>query len=249
MTAVSLPSATVVDVDALLGSGFKRTRNLVPFAIAVTSVALLTAILAPLRHHFTLLNLGMLYLLLVVLLTARFGLWTGILASVLVNLALNFFFVPPVRKLDVNESENVIALAVFLLTTALTSWLLARAERSERLAREREKESALLFDLSKSVVADPGARTVLPLLAHKARQSLGAASAPGGTPSNCASKMRVPASPPATASASSRSSTAGSRRAARMASDLDSRSRRASSKRTAAASASNRANTAARRSS
>lgn len=177
MTAASLPSATVEDVDGLLGFGFNRTRNILPFVIAAASVALLTAILAPLRHHFTLLNLGMLYLLLVVLLTARFGLWPGIVASALVNLALNFFFVPPVRKLDVNESENVIALAVFLLTTALTSWLLARAERSELLAREREKESALLFDLSKGVVADPGARTVLPLLAHKVRQSLGASSA------------------------------------------------------------------------
>ena len=177
MTAAAGLSDTVASVDVLLSRDLRRAGQFVPFVIVLATVAALTAFLAPLRHHLSLLNVGMLYLLLAVLLTARFGLWMGICASVLVNLALNFFFVPPVRALNVNESENVIALAVFLITTALTSGLLARAERGERLARDREQESAVMFDVSRGVIADPGARTVLPLLAHKVRQSFSASSA------------------------------------------------------------------------
>ncbi len=177
MTATPLASVTVANVDAFLGHDSQRIRRFVPYVVAVAAVTALTAVLAPLRHHLTLLNVGMLYLLLVVLLTSRFGLWPGILASVLVNLGVNYFFVPPVHQFDVRESGNIIALGVFLMATAATAGLLARAERGERLAHEREKENALLFNLSQSVVADPGARTVLPLLAHKVRESLGASSA------------------------------------------------------------------------
>lgn len=145
--------------------------------VSLVAIAVLTAILAPLHGRLALLNVGMLYLILVVLLTVRFGLGAGILASVLVNLALNFFFVPPLHRLSVSESENLIALLVFLGVTALTSTLLARAERGETLAREREREAALMFDLSRGVITDPGSRTVLPILCGKVRHAFGAESA------------------------------------------------------------------------
>jgi two-component system sensor histidine kinase KdpD len=115
--------------------------------------------------------------LLVVLLTARFGLLTGMASSLLVNLALNFFFVPPVYRFTVGESENLIALLVFLGVTAVTSGLLARAERGEKAARDREKEAGLMFDLTRGLITDPAARTVLPSLCQKVREAVEAESA------------------------------------------------------------------------
>jgi len=164
-------------MDRLSGLTVRRTNVVAPFALSLGAVAVLTAILAPLHAHVTLLNVGMLYLLLVVLLTARFGLWVGIALSLLVNLALNFFFVPPVHHLRVRESENLVALLVFLGVTVITSSLLARARRGEDEAREREKEAALMFDLAREVLADPAASAVLPLLCTKVRQALSAQSA------------------------------------------------------------------------
>src|SRR5512140_646507 len=111
-------------MDRFLGLKVKGTAA--PFALSLAAIVALTAVLAPLHERLALLNVGMLYLLLVVLLTARFGLWTGIASSIVVNLALNYFFVPPLHGLSVRETENLIALLVFLGVTVLTSALLAR---------------------------------------------------------------------------------------------------------------------------
>ncbi len=143
----------------------------------ILALAALTAALAPLRQRLTLLDVGMLYLLLVVFITARFGLWPGIIASAVVDQSFNFFFVPPLHRFQVDESKNVVALIVFLGVTVITSSLLARARRGEDNAREREKEAALMFDLARGVLVDPGASAVLPLLCTKVRRALSVQSA------------------------------------------------------------------------
>ena len=164
-------------MDSPAGADFRGLRPALPYAVMLLALAALTAALAPLRHHLAPLDVGMLYLLLVVLVTARFGLWPGIVASVVVNQSFNFFFVPPVHRFQVDESKNVVALVVFLGVTLTTSWLLGRARRGEDEARERENEAALMFDLARGVLTDPGASTVLPLLCMKARRALSAQSA------------------------------------------------------------------------
>jgi two-component system sensor histidine kinase KdpD len=164
-------------VDSLVGLSLRRLRPALPYAVMLLGLAALTAVLAPLRRHLTLLDVGMLYLLLVVLITTRFGLWPGIVASAVVNQSFNFFFVPPVHRFQVDESKNVVALIVFLGVTVVTSSLLARARRGEDNAHEREKEAALMFDLARGVLADPAASAVLPLLCTKVRHALSAQSA------------------------------------------------------------------------
>lgn len=170
-----------------MSSGFRPGWSLAARSAAVVAgVALITAVMVALRGQVTLLNAGMVYLLFVVLVSATQGLWPGVIASIAVNLALNFFFVPPFYRLTVDEAANVVALAVFLLVATSTSTLFARARAREEAALRKERESALLYELSSVVIAGVGSRTTLANICHRARQTLRCESAsilvsePGG---------------------------------------------------------------------
>src|SRR5205807_2116957 len=76
-----------------------RARSL-PAGIAATlmSTALLTSILAPFQDHVGLLNEGLLFLLLTLLISSMWGWQVGLAAAVTTNLTLNFFFVEPLHR-------------------------------------------------------------------------------------------------------------------------------------------------------
>jgi two-component system sensor histidine kinase KdpD len=89
------------------------------------------------------------YVLAVTAAAAIGGLLSGLAASILSFLALNFFFTPPIHLFIVTKPEDLIALVVFLLVSvtvgALISTALAqrsRAEQREREAHEAREEAA-----------------------------------------------------------------------------------------------------------
>ncbi len=76
------------------------------------------------------------------------GLVSGLTASVLSFLTLNFFFTPPFHTFVVTKPEDLIALVVFFLVSATVGALIstalaqrARAERREHEAREAREEA------------------------------------------------------------------------------------------------------------
>src|SRR4051794_33963072 len=77
-------------------------------AVAIGLVALLD-IIAPVT------GLSVVPLLVVVALAIRRGLVPALAAAVLSVLALNFFFIEPRYRLTISESENVVALVVYLI--------------------------------------------------------------------------------------------------------------------------------------
>jgi len=72
-----------------------------------------------------LLNAGLLFLLLALLIAAYWGRDVGLLAAILTNLALNFFFIGPLYTFTVQAPRNIVALAVFLAVSVVGSSLLA----------------------------------------------------------------------------------------------------------------------------
>jgi hypothetical protein len=67
-------------------------------AATIGGAAILVAALAPFQHKVGLLNEGLLFLLLTLLISSTWGWLVGLFAAVLANLALNFFFVPPLHS-------------------------------------------------------------------------------------------------------------------------------------------------------
>lgn len=142
-----------------------------PYGVAVAALATLTAVLTPLRTQVGLLNIGLSFLLVVVVVAARWGWGPALFASVVANLALNFFFVPPRLTFTVGEPTNVLALAAFLIVAAVTSALLSRARTGESAARRRAEETAILYDLSRLISVSPNTTTALTSLCGRVRDT------------------------------------------------------------------------------
>ena len=71
-------------------------------------------------------------------------LWVAVVCSITAALALNYFFMPPIGTLALDEPQNWVALAVFLMVGVVARQLtvLAEARAGEALAERREAERA-----------------------------------------------------------------------------------------------------------
>jgi two-component system sensor histidine kinase KdpD len=111
------------------------------------SVALVTGAIYALRPVAPVLSLGVLYLFAVLPVAALWGLSYAIAVSVVSMLAFNFLFLPPTHTFRLADSENWVALAVYLVTAVCVSELAARARRraaeAEQLARDANEAVAL----------------------------------------------------------------------------------------------------------
>ena len=88
-------------------------------------------------------NLIMVYLLGVVAIATRFGRGPSIVASVLSVTAFDFFFVPPILTLAVEDTQYLLTFGVMLATAQVISTLTARVKRQAEAARAREQRTAL----------------------------------------------------------------------------------------------------------
>jgi two-component system sensor histidine kinase KdpD len=114
---------------------------------------------------------GLSYVLIVLLVAAVSTLRVAVATSVLALLALNYFFMPPVGTLALEDPQNWVALVVFLAASVVASRLslMARSRAEEALARR--DEMGRLFDLSRDLLLTTDSRDVIDELArHMARR-------------------------------------------------------------------------------
>ncbi len=79
--------------------------------------------------------------------TTFWGLGSGILAALLAFLSYNFFFLSPYFTLTVHESQDIIALLIFLVVAVLISQLVGRVKKNLEASLEREAEANRLYEL------------------------------------------------------------------------------------------------------
>jgi K+-sensing histidine kinase KdpD len=115
--------------------------GLVVSAAAVTAVSALVALLEP---HVPVLSLPVLYILVVLPVAAVWGTVLAAVASLLSTVAFAYLFLPPIHTLRVSESQNAVALGVFLVAAVVMGELAARSRREAlEAARLSEEQSAL----------------------------------------------------------------------------------------------------------
>src|SRR4051795_13274192 len=85
------------------------------------AVALVTAAIAVAKPYVPVLSLGVLYVFAVLPVAVAYGLRFALPVSIASMLAFNFFFLPPVHTFALRESENWLALAVYLTTAVVVS--------------------------------------------------------------------------------------------------------------------------------
>lgn len=100
-----------------------RARQYFDVVVMVLSMAGLAFIIGKLLPHA---NLSLLFLTGILIISARAGLKSGLVASMLSFLAYNYFFIPPFLTLKVDDDGDVATLVFFLIMAAITGNLAAR---------------------------------------------------------------------------------------------------------------------------
>ena len=121
------------------------------FAVAALAIALATGALLLAGSVVSLGIVYLVYLLLVVLLAAGWGLAQGVFAALLAFLATNFLFVQPLYTFAVASVQDVVALVIFLILATLTSQLMARLRAEAEDARQSQRITATLYLLSQTI--------------------------------------------------------------------------------------------------
>jgi two-component system sensor histidine kinase KdpD len=96
-----------------------------PALLSLAAVAAVTGVIFALKPVAPVLSLDVLYLFAVLPVAVLWGLPYAIGVSVVSMLAFNFFFLPPTHTLQLRDSENWVALVVFLVTALAVSQLAA----------------------------------------------------------------------------------------------------------------------------
>ncbi len=94
-------------------------------------------------------NIIMTYLVGIVLVATRYGRSASVTASVASVLTFDFFFVPPFLTFHVSDTEYLITFAVMLLVAITISGMTARIQNQAEAARERERRSTSLYEMSR----------------------------------------------------------------------------------------------------
>ena len=117
--------------------------------VAVGAVALCTLILYPLKQIAPVVSLGVVYLLAVLVVSAVWGAWLGIVTAVLSAGAFNFFHLPPTGQFTISSSENWVALIAFLIAAGLASSIAEVTRARTREAEERRREADLAAEMAR----------------------------------------------------------------------------------------------------
>ena len=130
------------------GVELSRRRMAVAWAGVVAGLPALTVALIAADDHLHLPSVLLLYVLVVVAVSAIGGMAPALVAAVGGFFLANWYFTPPVHRLRIGATEDVVALVAFVVVAAVVSWLLRVATRHAADAKESELKSALLAGLS-----------------------------------------------------------------------------------------------------
>jgi two-component system sensor histidine kinase KdpD len=97
-------------------------------------------------------NISLVFVVVVLLVAARHGLWPSVWAAALSALSYNFFFLPPLYEFSVSDPANVVALFFFLLVAIVTSALATRSRYRSLAARREARTTAELYSFSRKIV-------------------------------------------------------------------------------------------------
>jgi two-component system sensor histidine kinase KdpD len=151
--------------DALISNATKR--NVYGYASALAGVLAVTAlykwVITDVNHT----TVALSYLLVILLVASFHKLDSAILASVLALLCINFFFLPPIGTLTIEDPQNWIALFAFLITAIIASQLSSFARSRAGEAERRREELFKLYQLSQSIIITPDPQAIIPTLVRQ----------------------------------------------------------------------------------
>ncbi|MDX2240142.1 MAG: PAS domain S-box protein [Leptolyngbyaceae cyanobacterium bins.302] len=124
--------------------GYTMYRRVLPYAIAVSSVAIALLLTLWLQPLLTTTIVSFFYL--AIIFTTWFsGIRPGVVAIILSTLAINYFFTPPFYTLTLADLSSLIRLSVFVIVACVITWLNNNLQQSkhkvEQLSQRLQAEN------------------------------------------------------------------------------------------------------------
>jgi two-component system sensor histidine kinase KdpD len=145
----TIPRTTSVD-DHAVGDGSGKSRA-VGYLIALVACAGTSAIAAMLLPYFDLANIVMLFLLNVVLVSARLGRGPAIFSAFLSVASFDFFFVTPRFSFAVSDVQYLLTFSIMLAVALITAHLTAGLRYQARVAGHREGRARALYEMAREL--------------------------------------------------------------------------------------------------
>jgi two-component system sensor histidine kinase KdpD len=128
-----------------------RKLEWVPYAAALGASAAALLLGLGLQAIIGIEHVDLIFLMAVILVAGRYGLWPSILASFVSVLSYNFFFLPPLHTFTIADTQHVVALAFFLAAALVASNLAGRVRDETVAIRLRARTSEALYAFSRKV--------------------------------------------------------------------------------------------------
>ncbi len=153
----------------------KSSRLYPPYVVLLAQVVFTllivaagTVVLFPFRDAILPSLVALLFLLPVAVCTVFFGLGPGIISALLAFMALNYFFTKPYNTFRVFHPQDLLMLVIFLFVAVVMSQLVGRVRASLSEARDRERETVWLYELSTTLASLNDPATIARRLAEQA---------------------------------------------------------------------------------
>lgn len=151
-------------------------NQIVRFIISAVVVSAITAGFFR-STHVNPTTVGFAFLLAILLVSAAWGLRYAIFMAVLATLAYNYFFLPPLFRFTIADSQNWVALFAFLLTAIVASQLSERARREALQSNQRRREVERLYSFSEQLLVSENVFELLNAIPRYIVESFGASGA------------------------------------------------------------------------
>lgn len=125
--------------------------RVLPYLVAAGACALTSLVATGLLPYFALANIVMLFLLNVVLVSARLGRGPAILSAFLSVASFDFFFVTPRFSFAVSDVQYLLTFAIMLAVALITAQLTAGLRYQARIAGHREGRARALFEMAREL--------------------------------------------------------------------------------------------------
>jgi two-component system sensor histidine kinase KdpD len=121
------------------------------YLVAFGLVLLVTLLGASILAAGNITNIGLLYLLPVMVAATRYGVRTGVITGLVSSLAYNFFFIPPTRTFTIQDPQNIITVLVLLAVAVVSSQLAARVRDQAMLAQRSAAQNSSLAGFARQL--------------------------------------------------------------------------------------------------
>jgi len=140
---------------------------LAQFVLSIVLVYVLTWILIFFQSSLNTPVIALLFLLPVVISAGYFNITGGIAASFAAFLSFNYFFIPPYHTLAVHQTQDILALIVFLIVAVIISQSLSQAKIGLTTAVARERETTILYELNVALAGSTQEEEILNIVLDK----------------------------------------------------------------------------------